>query len=350
MDIDERLISWYLVNKRNLPWRDTQNPYLIWLSEIILQQTRVDQGLDYFYDFAHSYPKIEDLAAASEDEVLKKWQGLGYYSRARNLLAAARHICKKRGGKFPNTYVDLLKIKGIGPYTAAAIASFAFKLPHAVVDGNVSRVLARIFDIEEPINSTEGKKVIQKLADECLDRENPDTYNQAIMELGALICTPKSPKCDECPLEEKCLAKANKTIAKRPVKLKARKARTRHIDYAVVESDEGFIFKKRTKKDIWQGLHDFKEVEGMAEPSEKYMKEAVNDEFSELKIESSPLMPSREYTHLLSHQRIQARFWHFKMSGKLNDNSVYFSVPKQGIDSLAVPRLIHKYLEDASLM
>lgn len=350
MDIDEQLISWYLHNKRDLPWRNTENPYLIWLSEIILQQTRVNQGMAYFFDFSESYPTVGDLAAASEDEVLKKWQGLGYYSRARNLLATARKIQSEYGGKFPKSHTEILKLKGVGPYTAAAIASFAFKLPHPVVDGNVGRVLSRLFDVETPINSTEGKKEIDRLAEDCMSNTKPDVYNQAIMELGAMVCTPSSPDCKNCPLEAKCLSYARGTIDDRPVKIKSRKARLRNIDYAVLESDTDIVFKRRNEKDIWQGLHDFKEIEGMEEPGEKYITKAVIAEFPEIKMEVLPLSPDKEYTHLLSHQRIQARFWRYKISGNIIDNSVYFSVPKQNIESLAVPRLIHKYLEDSNLV
>lgn len=350
MDIDEPLISWYLDNKRDLPWRNTRNPYLIWLSEIILQQTRVNQGLAYYLDFAESYPTVDDLANASEDEVLKKWQGLGYYSRARNLLATARKIQTEYKGKFPNTYSEILKLKGIGPYTAAAIASFSYKLPHPVVDGNVGRVLSRLFDIETPINSTEGKKKIDGLAEACMSQSKPDLYNQAIMELGALVCTPNLPDCKNCPLEAKCMSRENGTTSLRPVKIKARKARIRIIDYAVLESDNEIVFKRRSKKDIWLGLHDFKEIEGMEEPAEKYITKAVIEEFPSLKMEVLPHAPEKEYTHLLSHQRIHARFWRYKISGDLKDNSVYFSVSKQDIESLAVPRLIHKYLEDSNLV
>lgn len=350
MDIAEPLISWYLYNKRDLPWRNTQNPYLIWLSEIILQQTRVNQGMAYYLDFTESYPTVGDIAAASEDEVLKKWQGLGYYSRARNLLATARKIQTDYNGIFPDTYPEILKLKGIGPYTAAAIASFAYKLPYPVVDGNVSRVLSRLFDIEIAINSTGGKKEIDRLAEVCMSQSKPDLYNQAIMELGALVCTPTSPDCINCPLEATCMSRERGTTHLRPVKIKAPKARIRNIDYAVLESDNALIFKRRNKKDIWQGLHDFKEIEGMEEPVEKYITKAVIEEFPGLKMEVLPQAPEKEYTHLLSHQRIQARFWRYKISGKLLDNSVYFSVPKQDVESLAVPRLIHKYLEDSNLV
>ncbi len=344
------MIFWYLENGRDLPWRNTKNPYYIWLSEIILQQTRVDQGMAYYLKFVENFPNVKVLSNASEDLVLKLWQGLGYYSRARNLHATAKYIAEDLNGVFPNTFRDILKLKGVGPYTAAAISSFAYGLPHAVVDGNVSRVLSRVFDIATPINSTAGKKEFQQIADEFLNEDKPDIHNQAIMELGALVCKPTNPDCKNCPLQFQCLSLERKTISERPVKLKSKKARIRHIDYAVLESDTQLIFKKRDMKDIWQGLHDFTSVEGLKEPAEKYVTSHLEENFPELKILSRPLAPEKEYTHLLSHQRIKARFWRYKIAGVLNDNSVYFSVAKQGVESIAVPRLIHKYLEDTDLV
>lgn len=350
MEIDEQLILWYLQHGRDLPWRNTRNPYHIWLSEIILQQTRVDQGMAYYLKFIETFPNVKVLAKADEDTVLKMWQGLGYYSRARNLHASAKYIANELNGEFPNTYKDILKLKGVGPYTAAAISSFAFKLPHAVVDGNVSRVLSRLFDISTPINSSEGQKEIQQIADECLSRSQPDIYNQAIMELGATVCKPTNPDCENCPLAYKCLSRLRNTIAERPVKIKAKKAVIRHIDYAVLESENEFILKKRTGKDIWQGLHDFTSIEGMEEPVEKYLTAHVKENFPNITLKSLPAQPAKQYTHLLSHQRIIARFWNYKFSGILDEKSVYFSVAKQGIDAIAVPRLIHRYLEDIDLV
>ncbi len=269
--MDERLIYWYLQNGRELPWRNTRNPYHIWLLEIILQQTQVIQGIAYYLKFVEAFPFVKNLAEASEDNVLKMWQGLGYYSRARNLHATAQHITYKLNGAFPNTYAEILKLKGVGPYTAAAISSFAFKLPYAVVDGNVSRVLSRVFNIETPINSSKGKKLFQEVADSCLSQSQPDIYNQAIMELGAMVCKPTNPDCQNCPLAYKCESRIENTIAERPVKIKAKKAVLRYIDYAVLENDDELIFKKRSGKDIWQGLHDFVVVEGLEEPSADYI-------------------------------------------------------------------------------
>lgn len=350
MDVDERLISWYLAEKRNLPWRNTQDPYKIWLSEIILQQTRVEQGLSYYEKFVDAYPTIGLLASARDSDIMKIWQGLGYYSRARNLLETARYVHENLDGEFPKTYTDIIKLKGIGPYTAAAISSFAFKLPHAVVDGNVSRVLSRLFDINLPINSTEGKKTIQSLADECLSRKQPDTYNQAIMELGAMVCKPKKPDCNLCPLEHQCLARKNGTVSDRPIKIKAKKARVRHMDYAVLESSEHIIFRKREKKDIWQGLCDFAAVEEINEPGEAYVRDFIGKEFPGLSINQIPLAPEKEYTHILSHQKIKARFWRYGVDGVVGENSLYLSIPKADIEQIAVPRLVHKYLEDVSLV
>jgi len=350
MEINELLISWYLQNKRSLPWRETNDPYFIWLSEVILQQTRVEQGLSYFIKFADTYPKVSDLANADEQDVLKMWQGLGYYSRARNLLSTAKQVVSNHGGAFPNSYDGLLGLKGIGPYTAAAIASFAYKLPHAVVDGNVMRVLSRLFDVSEPVNSTQGRIIIDQLAAACLSQSNPDTYNQAIMELGALVCTPANPDCISCPLCIKCEAFAKKTVALRPIKIKKQKATVRHIHYAVVETESNIIFRRRGEKDIWQGLHDFPSIETLEEPGAEYIRAFVKESFPKGTFTNAPQSPERTYTHLLTHRKIQARFWRFKMNGNVSTNSLYLSIPKNEIGMLAIPRLIHKYLEDAKLI
>ena len=241
----QELISWYLINKRDLPWRKTKNPYKIWLSEIILQQTRVQQGLPYYWKFIAAYPTIQALAFANEDEVLNLWQGLGYYSRARNMLMTARVINEQYEGCFPTNYNDLLKLKGIGEYTAAAIASFSFKEPVAVVDGNVYRVLSRLFDIETPIDSGEGKKAFRFLADEVLDKVNPDTFNQAIMEFGALHCTPQKPDCNNCVFNDTCLSRVNGTISQRPVKKKKNASKQRFFVYKVFLEDDKTTIQKR---------------------------------------------------------------------------------------------------------
>lgn len=344
MKISEPLISWYLRHKRDLPWRDTRDPYKIWLSEIILQQTRVDQGMEYYLRFVNTYPNIGLLSNASRDEVLKNWQGLGYYSRARNLHETAIYINNSLGGKFPATYSSLLDLKGVGPYTAAAIASFAFKLPHAVVDGNVSRVIARIFDIELPINGTEGAKTIRKAADDCLNREHPDLHNQAMMELGALVCTPQKPGCTICPLADQCLARYRNTVSSRPVKLKKAKQKLRYMHYAVLETTEGIVFRLRGEKDIWQGLNDFVSLEGKEQVSAPDLADFLKSEFPDMNLDKVPGAPEYECTHQLTHRRIEARFWRFVVSGNLPEGETYKIVNRNDIDSVPVPVLVHKYL------
>ena len=346
MDRGEQLINWYLNNYRKLPWRETKDPYKIWLSEIILQQTRVEQGKAYYDSFVDRYPSVQDLANASQDEVLKLWQGLGYYSRARNLHTTAQHIAHNLKGKFPNTYNELIKLKGVGPYTAAAIASFAFGEKKAVLDGNVLRVLSRIFDEGTPINSSKGKTIFQRLADESLYNADPGNYNQAIMELGAMVCKPTNPNCENCPWVNSCLSFANTNWDERPIKIKSKPPRKRKIDYLVLETEAEVIFKKRIGEDIWKGLHDFDMVEGLEEPQPEYLKEQILQNHPEIVLEKVASSPEKEYTHLLSHQKIEARFWRWKAGGQINENSIYLRVPKDNLNSIAVPRLVHKYLED----
>ncbi len=352
MDIHDDLISWYLVNKRDLPWRNTRNPYLIWLSEIILQQTRVDQGLAYYYRFSETYPTIGDLADATEEDVLKLWQGLGYYSRGRNLLKAAQKVRDEYNGVFPNTYDGIISLPGVGPYTAAAIASFAFQLSYAVVDGNVSRVLSRLFDESSPINSAKGKKLFQKLADDCLSQNRPDLHNQAMMELGALVCTPRNPSCRECPLASKCLSLSNETVDQRPQKIKGKKARERQIDYIILQSEDRLLMRKRTGKDIWQGLFDFPslELDRPANSDEIYnliQKTLPQQNLEGVKIQKTPL---KTYQHILSHQKLKARFWHCEVEEPFPENSIYLKKNKNQLGDVPVPRLIHQYLTDSSLI
>jgi len=252
MGFSSKLINWYHQNKRDLPWRNSTDPYQIWLSEIILQQTRVDQGLSYFNKFIEHHPNVNSLANAPEKEVLNLWQGLGYYSRARNLHFTAKVISKEHKGIFPSDYNDILKLKGVGEYTAAAIASFAYNLSYPVIDGNVYRVLSRIFGIENPIDSSKGKKIFKALATELIDNKNPATYNQAIMEFGALQCTPKKPKCEDCPFRLECYALKNELTAELPKKEKKIKQRNRYFNYVVVIDNEKIYLKERKEKDIGQ--------------------------------------------------------------------------------------------------
>lgn len=329
------ITDWYRQNKRALPWRSTKDPYSIWLSEIILQQTRVDQGTAYYLKFLENYPTIHNLAQAEEQEVLNHWQGLGYYSRARNLHTAAKHIAYDLDGQFPNNFKDLLKLKGVGEYTAAAIASFSFKEPVAVVDGNVYRVLSRVFDIETPIDSAEGKKQFAQLAQELISTTDPDTHNQAIMEFGALHCTPANPKCESCPLIAMCLSYEKDTIQSRPVKSKKTKVRDRYFHYLLFEDQENFYISQRTEKDIWQNMYEFPLIETDTKLELK--------DFSPY-TESQPTLISSEITHILSHQKIHTLFYHFPASAIIEQENL-LKVSKQDFTDYPIPRVIDRYLE-----
>lgn len=299
------LLKWYRQHKRDLPWRHTQEPYKVWLSEVILQQTRVAQGLPYYLKFTETFPTVFDLAKAPEQKVLKLWQGLGYYSRARNLHTAAKEVVKNFGGKFPPSYKELLQLKGVGDYTAAAIASFCFNEPHAVVDGNVYRVLARLFVIDTPINSTEGKKQFAQLAHELLDKKRPGEYNQAIMEFGAIHCTPQNPSCGNCPLNDICQTGPAGKALSYPVKISNKKIRERWFEYLVIQSGKSTFIKQRGPKDVWQGLYEFPLLEYAAKPSES----TVLTDLKNLLPAKFTLQKQTSYKkHLLSHQTIYGRF------------------------------------------
>jgi A/G-specific adenine glycosylase len=327
--------DWYRQNQRALPWRQTQDPYLIWLSEIILQQTRVDQGLPYFKKFCTIYPTIYDLANAKEEEVLLTWQGLGYYSRARNMLKTAKHIVEHHHGKFPTAYHNLLKLKGIGPYTAAAIASFAFKEITPVIDGNVCRVLTRYFGIDLAIDSKEGKNQISELANLLIDKKDPDHYNQAIMEFGALQCKPKNPSCSTCPLSDGCLSIAQNKVKERPCKLKKTKVVTRYFHYLISRKNNQLLIEKRTENDIWKGLFQFPLIESN---STDLPFEALDN----VKIRQS----SSVYTHKLSHQIIYARF-HDCTDFPQKTNRNAFIIQLNDLENYALPRLIQRHLENS---
>ena len=330
------ITNWYRQNKRDLPWRLTTDPYKIWLSEIILQQTRVDQGLSYYLKFVKEFPTIQALANASEQQVLALWQGLGYYSRARNLHFTAKTISNELNGKFPNSFASLKKLKGIGDYTAAAIASFSYNEFTPVVDGNVYRVLSRVFNIAIPIDSSQGKKLFYELAGELISKENPGEFNQSIMEFGALQCTPVKPNCTDCVLSEKCLALSNNTITERPVKAKKTKIKNRYFHYAVLSNESQIVLQKRIEKDIWQHLYQFPviETEGPAHPSELHFGLKTKDAIS----------ISEEHIHILSHQKIHARFYRFELSNK-KLNQEYNIVNFKELDEYPLPRLIDKFLE-----
>jgi len=336
------LTNWYSDNKRVLPWRLTPTPYSVWLSEIILQQTQVKQGLPYYTKFITKYPTLNKLANADEDQVLKMWQGLGYYSRARNLLTTAKFIYNNLNGVFPNNYQDLIKLKGVGPYTAAAIASICFNEAVAVVDGNVYRVLARSFNINTATNSTNGIKEFKTLAQSMLDVKNPGEYNQAIMELGALICTPGKPKCNECPLNNSCLALKNKTINKLPAKLKKQPIKKRYFNYLVVITDSNkIILNKRLKKDIWLNLYEFPLIES---------KKPINIDDLVTKNYFKSLFSSNNYlmkcfneidiVSKLTHQHIFSKFWIIKI--KIHPLA---KTRISEISNFAVPIHIHNFIK-----
>lgn len=336
-----RLIGiWYRLNKRDLPWRDTNDPYLIWLSEIILQQTRVIQGLSYYLKFSTNYPTVFHLANASEQEVLNDWQGLGYYSRARNLHATAKIIASDYDGVFPSNFEDIKKLKGIGDYTAAAISSFAFNLPYAVVDGNVYRVLSRVFNIETPIDSTEGKKYFAQLAQELIPLDDASGHNQAIMEMGAIQCLPSNPVCDSCPLFDKCLSRELGTINERPIKSKKIKTRNRFFHFLVFEKDNHLFLEKRENKDIWQHLFQFPLIESSENLSLKEINKQIFDKF-----ELAPNDHSENITHILSHQKINAKFYFFDCFPKVFPNT-FLKINKKDIQDYPLPRLIDRFLEE----
>lgn len=346
MDFTKTIIAWYTKNKRDLPWRNITNPYFIWLSEIILQQTRVEQGMSYYLNFTKEFPTINKLANASEEEVIKLWQGLGYYSRARNLHATAKHISSTLKGKFPTNYNDLLQLKGIGPYTAAAISSFAFNLPHAVVDGNVYRLLARVFGVKTPIDSTQGKKEFQELANELLDKKQPSTFNQAMMEFGAIKCKPHNPDCSTCVLNSICIAYSKKMVAKLPVKEKTTKVRNRYFNYIVLKHKNKIVIKKRVDNDIWKNLYDFPLIETTKELRELELLKTV--EWKKVIGNSAYTIHavSKTYKHVLSHQKIFARFWEVRTNTPITVNSNYLLINKKDFEKYPIPRLVDIFIND----
>lgn len=348
------LLNWYQRHKRDLPWRNTTDPYLIWLSEVILQQTRVAQGLPYYERFAEAYPTVQHLAAAPQDDVLRLWQGLGYYSRARNMHHTARQIVGEYGGNFPDGYSELLKLRGVGSYTAAAIASFAFREQVAVLDGNVFRVLARVFGISDDIAIPASRKVFQQLADQLIPADAPDTYNQAIMEFGAIQCTPVMPDCLFCPLQQRCFAFMHGMVQELPVKAKAKAARPRYFHYLVFEFEGRYYLRKRLSGDIWEGLYDFYLHESDAKTLDKA---ALLRELNGAGIAAGQAhfeQPQREYKHLLSHQKITARFYLLRLTVRLSEEVLQEArlllYSPEAIENLPKPILINSYLKDENIL
>lgn len=338
--VSDILIAWYDREGRDLPWRRTRDPYRIWLSEVILQQTRVAQGMDYWLRFTERFPDVGSLAAAKQDEVLKLWQGLGYYSRARNLHAAARQVVEQFGGEFPVRLGDVRSLRGVGDYTAAAICSAAYDAPCAVVDGNVYRVLSRLFDLDIPIDTTAGRRAFAELAQSQLDAARPGLYNQAIMDFGALSCTPAQPRCGECPLAGRCLALAAGTVAERPVKQGRTKVRDRWFNYLHVTAGGTTLLHRRGAGDIWEGLYEFPLIE--TEHAVEFAELAASEAFREVlggtewHLVRSVAMPR----HQLSHQTLHAVFHRIEVMGGLDAPSV----PTASRGDYPLPRLIDRYL------
>jgi A/G-specific adenine glycosylase len=343
--IGQNLIVWYEINKRNLPWRDTGDPYLIWVSEIILQQTRVVQGLDYYRRFIDAYPDIFSLARADMDEVLKIWQGLGYYSRARNMHAAAKHIVDVYDGKFPTTYDGLITIKGIGDYTASAIASIAFGQAVPVIDGNVNRVIARLYGIQQPVNKPVGQKEIRTYAEKLLVRNVPGIYNQAIMEFGALQCVPQNPDCKGCILNRVCTAYRNGLADMLPIKEKTAKIATRYFNYLHVRFGNHTFIRRRADGDIWTGLYEFPMIETSEDTGldDLGRTPAWQSYFGT----QTPLIEavSGEITHRLTHRILKIRFYKMVVDKPVSGQHL-IEIPATDIHRYAVPKVIDNYLKN----
>ena len=343
MDFTNLLIEWYLQNKRDLPWRNTTNPYPIWLSEIILQQTRVAQGMPYFYAFLESFPTVKELAIADEQQVLKLWQGLGYYSRARNLHQTAQYIANELDGVFPNSYAGLIQLKGIGEYTAAAIASFAYNEPVPVVDGNVFRVVSRYFGIESDISTGKTKKEFTALAAKLLSKEQPALFNQAIMEFGAMHCTPKNPDCENCIFNSSCVALQKGLVGQLPFKSKKIKIRKRYFNYIVLQDKKGNTkIQQRTDKGIWHNLYEFPLFETTQEEGFETIAPLIKNDtdFGDSVVSIQEANPI-SLIHKLSHQHLYIKFWKVTVNNTLTDG-----VNPEQLRTFPFPIVIHNFIEE----
>ncbi|MCD7898642.1 MAG: A/G-specific adenine glycosylase [Bacteroides sp.] len=341
MNFTKALITWYSEHKRELPWRETTDPYTIWISEIILQQTRVAQGYNYFLRFIRRFPDVMSLAEANEDEVMKYWEGLGYYSRARNLHTAA----KSMNGIFPDTYEGVLALKGVGEYTAAAICSIAYGMPYAVVDGNVYRVLARYLGIDTPIDSTKGKKTFAALAQELLDKKQPALYNQAIMDFGAIQCTPQSPNCLFCPLTDSCSALREGKVNQLPVKQNKVKITDRYLNYFYVRSGEYTLIRKRMGNDIWKNLFELPLIETDQSMSEEdFYKLPQFQTFFPSGETPFIRLVHKDMKHVLSHRVLHVNFYEVTFDNDISSLGDYMKVPVKTLSQYAFPRLIQKVL------
>lgn len=343
----QEILAWWQQNQRSLPWKLTDDAYTIWLSEVILQQTRIEQGLPYYLKFIEAYPTVIDLANAPQDEVMRHWEGLGYYARARNMHHTAQFIAAELNGIFPSTYAGIRQLKGVGDYTAAAIASFAFKLPHAVVDGNVYRLLSRCFGIETPIDTPQGKKQFAELAHELLNQGKPDLYNQAIMDFGSLQCKPVNPDCGQCPLQSICVAYRDNMVSELPVKLKKLIRKNRFLNYFLLHTpNNGWLLRKRTAKDIWQNLYEFLLIESENES-------AAHQEWAQYpdaqllirQYEKVPLQETSVFKQILTHQNIYARFFELRVQDVEKWLQLGFvEVAPEAIKQYAFPKIINNYL------
>ncbi|MFD0795194.1 A/G-specific adenine glycosylase [Mucilaginibacter litoreus] len=343
MNFSAELIAWYDQNKRDLPWRNTTDPYIIWLSEIILQQTRVEQGLPYFNRFANTYPTVAHFAAATEDDILRLWQGLGYYSRGRNMLKTARMVMEQYNGLFPSDYEELIKLKGIGEYTAAAIASFSANQAKAVVDGNVFRVLARYFGISEPINSSAGKRLFQQIADDMLDQARPALHNQAMMEFGAMLCKPKNPACGICPVRIGCYAFKNNAITTLPVKINKIKVRKRYFNYLLIFKNGKILINKRGENDIWANMYDLPLIESSELLEIEQVMTLVRENIYGVNVTLKD--NSGIIKHILTHQQLFIRFLVFtELPKKLHGGWFYTDITN--LDNLALPKSVFKFIKD----
>lgn len=348
MTFSQKISRWYNAHKRDLPWRESQDPYIIWLSEIILQQTRVEQGLPYFYAFSERFPDVQSLAGASEDEVLRLWQGLGYYSRARNMHHAAKTVMRDFNGVFPASYDSLITLRGVGPYTAAAISSFSVGESKAVVDGNVFRVLARYFGRVTPINSSTGQKEFQQLADRELDQQSPGLHNQAIMEFGALQCLPRNPDCNQCVLQDDCMAFNGDLISVLPFKIRSQKSKDRYFVYFVVQGKQGVLINRRLPNDIWAGLYEFPMFETTLQTFQNPRDDAdfMHSFRQHFGTQAILELISRPAKHVLSHQNIFSVFFAVDHdSFQMSEHRLWRFVKLDELVNLAKPKLILSFVE-----
>ncbi len=357
MNFSTKIIRWYEKNKRDLPWRIISDPYKIWISEIILQQTRIEQGIDYYHAFLETFRDIQSLASAKEEEVLKIWQGLGYYSRARNMHKTSKIIVEEQRGIFPSDHYKLLQLPGIGEYTAAAIMSIAFKKPYSVVDGNVQRVLTRVFGIADPVDTSAGKKKINELANQLMNKSKPGIYNQAVMEFGALYCKPKNPACSNCIFINNCSAFKTNSVDELPAKKKKAVQRNRYFNYLVMVSpqkdDRSILVKKRAENDIWKNLYDFPLIETDKPITTKSIKKELLHQYklTDVNISSS----DRTYKHVLSHQLIMARFFEIKLGPgemkKVKDSFKHVKlISLKNLKELPVPRLMEIFINESDFL